>query len=75
MKTTVKIIQISKEVNIDTDFELMLPDFYVKFYGRKTVFISKLAEIQSKEKLQKFENELIDRFGNFRKKPLIYWNQ
>ena len=27
----------------------------------------KLAEIQSKEELQKFENELIDRFGNLPK--------
>ena len=34
---------LQKEVNIDTDFELMLPDF-IKFYGRKDfLYIKKIS--------------------------------
>ena len=48
MKKTVKIIQISKE----SILTLILSDvarFLCEFYGRKTFFISKLAEIQPKK--------------------------
>jgi transcription-repair coupling factor (superfamily II helicase) len=59
-----KLFKSTKEVNIDTDLELMLPDFYVQSIEERLSLYQKLAEIQSKEELQKLENELVDRFGN-----------
>jgi transcription-repair coupling factor (superfamily II helicase) len=56
-------------VNIDTDFELMLPDSYVNSIEERLLY-QKLAEIQSKDELQKFENELVDRFGNLPKEAI-----
>ena len=65
-----KLFKSQKEVNIDTDFELMLPDSYVNSTEERLSLYQKLAEIQSKDELQKFENELIDRFGNLPKEAV-----
>lgn len=62
-----KLINTTRDVNIDTDMELMLPDFYVQSTEERLTLYQKLAEVTSKEALQKFENELIDRFGNLPK--------
>ena len=59
-----KLFKSVKEVNIDTDLELMLPDFYVQSIEERLSLYQKLAEIQSKEELQKLESELVDRFGD-----------
>ena len=58
-----KLFKSTKEVNIDTDLELMLPDFYVQSIEERLSLYQKLAEIQNKEELHQFENELTDRFG------------
>lgn len=58
-----KLIKTSKEVNIDTDMELMFPDFYIQSTEERLSLYQKLAEIPNKSNLQKFESELIDRFG------------
>lgn len=58
-----KLFKSAKEVNIDTDLELMLPDFYVQSIEERLSLYQKLAEIQNREDLQKFGNELADRFG------------
>jgi len=58
-----KLFKSSKEVNIDTDLELMLPDSYVQSIEERLSLYQKLAEIESKEELKKMESELIDRFG------------
>lgn len=58
-----KLFKSNKEVNIDTDLELMLPDSYVQSIEERLSLYQKLAEIQNKEDLQKFESELTDRFG------------
>ncbi len=65
-----KLFKSTKEVNIDTDFELMLPDFYVNSIEERLSLYQKLAEIPTKEELHKFENELIDRFGNLPKEAI-----
>ena len=65
-----KLFKSTKEVNIDTDFELMLPDFYVNSTEERLSLYQKLSEIPTKEELQKFENELIDRFGNVPKEAI-----
>ena len=58
-----KLFKSVKEVNIDTDLELMLPDSYVQSIEERLSLYQKLAEIANKEDLQKLENELTDRFG------------
>lgn len=58
-----KLFKSVKEVNIDTDLELMLPDNYVNSTEERLNLYQKLAEISTKEELQQFENELVDRFG------------
>lgn len=59
-----KLFKSTKEVNIDTDLELMLPDAFVQSIEERLSLYQKLAEITNKAELQQFENELQDRFGN-----------
>lgn len=58
-----KLFKSTKEVNIDTDLELMLPDSYVQSIEERLSLYQKLAEIENKEDLHKLELELVDRFG------------
>ncbi|WP_226063775.1 transcription-repair coupling factor [Kaistella polysaccharea] len=58
-----KLFKSTKEVNIDTDLELMLPDSYVQSIEERLSLYQKLAEIENKEDLRKLELELVDRFG------------
>ncbi|MGC4129048.1 MAG: transcription-repair coupling factor [Bergeyella sp.] len=62
-----KLFKTTKDVNIDTDMELMLPDFYVSSTEERLSLYQKLAEIDGEKELQQFENEMIDRFGNLPK--------
>lgn len=59
-----KLFKSVKEVNIDTDLELMLPDSYVSSTEERLLLYQKLADIDNEKDLQKFESELKDRFGN-----------
>jgi len=52
-----------KETVIDTDFELLFPDDYVNNITERLNLYTKLNEIRGEVALQKFEKELIDRFG------------
>ncbi len=58
-----KLFKTVKEVNIDTDLELMLPDSYISSTEERLLLYQKLAEIDNETDLQKFESELTDRFG------------
>lgn len=58
-----KLFKSQKEVNIDTDLELMLPDAYVSSIEERLSLYQKLADITQPEALQQFEYELNDRFG------------
>lgn len=62
-----KLFKTTKDVNIDTDLELMLPDFYVSSTEERLSLYQKLAEIDNEKDLQQFENELTDRFGELPK--------
>ena len=59
-----KLFKSVKEVNIDTDLELMLPDSYVSSTEERLLLYQKLADIDNEKDLEKFEYELKDRFGN-----------
>ena len=52
-----------KEVQIDTDFEILFPDDYVNSVTERLSLYNKLSNIETEEGLQQFETEIIDRFG------------
>ena len=52
-----------KDISIDTDFELLFPDHYVNNITERLNLYTKLNTIKTEEELQKFESEIIDRFG------------
>jgi len=52
-----------KETVIDTDFELLFPDDYVNNITERLNLYNKLNDLVNEEQLQKFEKELLDRFG------------
>lgn len=58
-----KLFKSVKDVNIDTDLELMLPDFYISNTEERLLLYQKIAEINNEKDLHQFEFELIDRFG------------
>jgi len=52
-----------KETVIDTDFELLFPDDYINSITERLNLYNKLSELKTEEELQKYEAELVDRFG------------
>lgn len=58
-----KLFKSTKDVNIDTDLELMLPDYYVSSVEERLALYQQLAEIPNQTEMQVFEKNLIDRFG------------
>jgi transcription-repair coupling factor (superfamily II helicase) len=52
-----------KETSIDTDFELLFPDDYVNNITERLNLYNKLGTLENEEQLQKFEKDLVDRFG------------
>ncbi|QNJ97649.1 Transcription-repair-coupling factor [Constantimarinum furrinae] len=56
-----------KETTIDTDFELLFPDDYINNITERLNLYTKLNAVENEEQLLKFENELLDRFGELPK--------
>lgn len=56
-----------KEMTIDTDFELLFSDDYVNNITERLNLYTKLNELKNEAELQKFEKELLDRFGEMPK--------
>lgn len=52
-----------KEVQIDTDLEVYLPDDYINIVKERLALYQKLSTLKTQEELNDFENQLIDRFG------------
>ncbi len=52
-----------KDTQIDTDFELLFPDDYINNITERLNLYTKLNELNNEDELQKFEEELVDRFG------------
>lgn len=65
-----KLFKTTKDVNIDTDLELMLPDWYISNTEERLLLYQKIAEIDNEKDLEKFESELIDRFGDLPKEAI-----
>ena len=54
-----------KEVQIDTDFEILFPDDYINSVTERLSLYNKLGALEVESELQIFETEIIDRFGEF----------
>jgi len=52
-----------KEVQIDTDFEILIPDDYVNLISERLKLYNALSEIDNEDDLLTFESEITDRFG------------
>lgn len=65
-----KLFKSNKEVNIDTDLELLLPDYYVSSTEERLNLYQRLADITDKNTLIHFANELEDRFGELPKEAI-----
>ena len=52
-----------KDTQIDTDFELLFPDDYINNITERLNLYTQLNNVKSEEELEKFEAELVDRFG------------
>jgi len=52
-----------KEVQIDTDFEILFPDDYINVVSERLNLYSELGTLKTENELAEFESRLIDRFG------------
>ncbi len=52
-----------KEVQIDTDFEILFPDDYINSISERLALYNKLSSLTKEEELVTFETEIVDRFG------------
>ncbi|MBV1887912.1 MAG: transcription-repair coupling factor [Urechidicola sp.] len=52
-----------KEVQIDSDFEILIPDDYISVISERLSLYNKLGTLKNEEELQEFEQNMIDRFG------------
>lgn len=53
----------ANEVQVDVDAEILIPDQYVRNIQERLSLYNELASIETEEKLLKFRDEMIDRFG------------
>lgn len=59
-----QIKEYVKEVQIDTDFEILFPDDYISNIAERLSLYKELSELESEEEIKSFELKLIDRFGD-----------
>lgn len=59
-----------KEIQIDTDLELLIPDDYINIISERLSLYTKLSGIKDIESLHIFETELKDRFGDVPKQVI-----
>jgi transcription-repair coupling factor (superfamily II helicase) len=52
-----------KEVQIDTDFEILFPDDYINSISERLSLYNKLGSLKTAVELETFETDIIDRFG------------
>ncbi len=52
-----------KEVQIDTDFEILIPDDYISIISERLQLYQELSELSTEEELLAFEIKMKDRFG------------
>ncbi|MEY2738844.1 MAG: transcription-repair coupling factor, partial [Bacteroidota bacterium] len=63
-----------KDIQIDTDFELLFPDEYINNITERLNLYNELSQIKDEATLQQFEQKLIDRFGALPKPAIALLN-
>ena len=63
-----------KDLQIDTDFELLFPDEYINNISERLNLYNELSAIKDEEQLLAYEQKLIDRFGPLPKEALALLN-
>ena len=63
-----------KDLQIDTDFELLFPDDYINNITERLSLYNELSAIKDEEALLKFEQKLTDRFGALPKEAVALLN-
>jgi transcription-repair coupling factor (superfamily II helicase) len=61
--TSDKPKEFVKDIQIDTDFEILFPDDYISIISERLSLYNQLADLKTEEALRKFESEIVDRFG------------
>ena len=63
-----------KDIQIDTDFELLFPDEYINSVTERLILYNELSLIKDEVALEKYEQKLIDRFGPLPKQAIRLLN-
>jgi transcription-repair coupling factor (superfamily II helicase) len=63
-----------KDIQIDTDFELLFPDEYINNITERLNLYNELSQIKDEATLQQYEQKLIDRFGALPKPAIALLN-
>ena len=63
-----------KDLQIDSDFELLFPDDYINSVTERLALYNALAIIKDEKGLQQFESQLVDRFGALPKQAVALLN-
>jgi transcription-repair coupling factor (superfamily II helicase) len=63
-----------KDIQIDTDFELLFPDEYINNITERLNLYNELSQIKEEATLKQFEQKLIDRFGALPKPAIALLN-
>jgi transcription-repair coupling factor (superfamily II helicase) len=63
-----------KDIQIDTDFELLFPDEYINNISERLNLYNELSTIKTEEALQTYEQHLIDRFGPLPRQAIALLN-
>lgn len=63
-----------KDIQIDTDFEILFPDEYINNISERLNLYNELSIIKTEDDLQKYEQKLIDRFGPLPKQAVSLLN-
>ncbi len=63
-----------KDIQIDTDFELLFPDEYINNISERLVLYNELSLVKDEIALQAYENKLVDRFGPLPKPAIALLN-
>ena len=59
-----QIKEYVKEVQIDTDFEILFPDDYISSIAERLSLYKELSDLETELEIKDFETKLIDRFGD-----------
>ena len=63
-----------KDLQLDTDFELLFPDEYINNITERLKLYNELSLIKDEITLQAYENKLVDRFGSLPKQAISLLN-